>query len=83
MKIRPAHYAFIRNAFATVPAETITKHRAFIVKEGKAKDIEKRLRWDLAYSLNLSTWLCSNVYDYADDSHIDTALRSIMRELNA
>ena len=82
MKIRPAHYTFIRDAFATVPAETIAKHRAFIVKEGKAKDIEKRLRWDLAYSANLSKWLCDNIYSYADDSHIDTAFRTIMRELH-
>ena len=89
MKIQPAHYAHIKTAIgetlelATANGYSLAIHRDNIVAEGKAKDVEKRLRWDLAYSANLSKWLCDNVYSYADDSHIDTALRSIMRELNA
>lgn len=50
--------------------------------EGKAKDIEKRLRWDLSYAAGLTTFFCDNIYKYADDTHIDTALRSVMKQLN-
>ena len=37
----------------------------------------KRYRWDLLYGAKLSHWICENVYDYLDDSHIDTAVRAI------
>ena len=38
---------------------------------------EKRYRWDMTYKAGLSKWICDNLYPYLDDSHIDTALRSI------
>ena len=83
MKIKPAHYAQIKTIIqnANVARDVVNAHREFIINEGKAKDVEKRLRWDIAYSANLSQWFCDNVYSYADNSHIDTALRSIMQEL--
>ena len=29
----------------------------------------------------LTPFLCANVYPYADDTHVDTALRKIMAEI--
>lgn len=81
MKIQPEHYAYIRDALAALGAETVNTTREFIAQEGKAKNPEMRLRWDLSYRANLSRWFCDNVYSYANDDHIDTALRAIMREL--
>lgn len=43
-------------------------------------DIEKRLRWDAFHSSRYAGIL-SDLYAYVDDTHIDTALRSIMREI--
>ena len=80
MKIQAEHYNFMRDAIAPFKAQ-IPQFRQRIINEGKASDAEKRLRWDLAYLADLTWWLCKNVYTYANDAHIDTALRSIMKEL--
>lgn len=42
---------------------------------------DKRYRWDLSYRAGLTPWICANIYSYADDTHIDTALRSIVAPL--
>ena len=80
MKIQAEHYNFMREKILPFKPQ-ITQFRQRIVNEGKARDVEKRLRWDLAYLADLTWWLCENVYTYAHDEHIDTALRSIMKEL--
>ena len=80
MKIKAEHYNFMRDAITPFKGQ-IAQFRQRIINEGKAKDAEKRLRWDLAYLADLTWWLCENVYTYANDAHIDTALRSIMKEL--
>ena len=82
MKITPAHYQHMQAAIAAIatPAK-IAAHRQFIVNEGKAQDVEKRLRWDLSYYSGLTPFIFENVYSYANDDHVDTALRSIMKEL--
>jgi len=46
------------------------------------KDVEKRLRWDLLYSATDPAWVCDNLYPLdLDDTHIDTALKRIVKEL--
>lgn len=80
MKIKSEHYDHIRNAIAPFKPQ-IEQFRRRIINENKAKDVEMRLRWDLAYLADLTWWLDKNVYSYAQDRHIDTALRSIMKEL--
>lgn len=70
-------------------------HRDFLVREGKAKDIEMRLRWDFMHgagirigeSRNADVWQGKEdktflpLYDYLNDTHIDTALKSIFKDL--
>ena len=46
---------------------------------GKVKNADKRLRWDLLFKAGLTRWICDNLYSYCDDTHIDTALRTMMR----
>jgi hypothetical protein len=51
--------------------------------------VNKRYRWDLfwyaqrvANPFGPSTkWVCDVIYPYANDDHIDTALRSIVKPL--
>lgn len=84
MKIKLEHYNHMKDAIAKIwTQEKHDAHRQFIKNEGKAKDIEKRLRWDWSYYARLSAFLCDEVYTYADDKHADTALRKIIAELAA
>jgi hypothetical protein len=79
MKITPSQYAELKALIAPL-APSIPSRRAAIAKEGKAHDPEKRLRWDL--SLVALKFICEKLYPSGlNDDHIDTALRSIMREL--
>ena len=79
MKITAEHYAHMKAAIDPL-AETIAERRAAIIAEGKAQDVEKRLRWDLSYASGLTPWICDNLYTYCTDDHVDTALRSIVRD---
>lgn len=46
------------------------------------KDIEKRLRWDMMWGAVNSSWVCDNIYPIGmHDTHIDTALKRIVKEL--
>ena len=82
MKIRPAHYAHIRDAIRALKPDLAAARKA-LHQQGRAHDIEKCLRWNLSYAANLSQYICDNIYSYCDDDHIDTALRSIVREIDA
>jgi len=88
MKVLPAHYAHMRQAMqaklATLPegkfaayCDTVRCH----YHAAGAGDAEKRIRWDLASAAGLTPYFCSEIYQYADDSHIDTELIRIIRDL--
>ena len=77
MKITPQDLNAMRKAIA--PLDTKDRRaryqaRAFPRAE-LVKDIDKRYRWDL---LHESGYRAVELYDYADDTHIDTALRNIV-----
>ena len=80
MKMSTEHYVELKNCIATVIGQA-PAHKEFLIKEDRAKDIDMRLRWDLMWASTTHDW---RRYAYQDlnDSHIDTALRSIMKELN-
>ena len=85
MKIKPDHYATLRNAFASI-RDRIAAHRDAVIAEGRAKDVEKRVRWDALHALGRTSalpanFVCDVLYKYLDDTHLDKALRAIMREL--
>lgn len=69
-------------AIEKIGPSAIQSQRNLIILQGKAKDVEKRLRWDCFYSAGLTRFACDNIYQYADDTHIDTALRTILKQLN-
>ena len=79
MKMKPEHYFHVRNCFEK-SAHWIPMVRESIANENKAKYHDKRLRWDMLYTAVGSRWICDNLYSYLDDSHIDSALRVIMRQ---
>ena len=82
MKITAEHYNHMKRQIAIIwTQEKHDAHRQFIINEGKAKDVEKRLRHDWAYYAKISAFICDNVYTYAEDGHVDTALKNIIKEL--
>lgn len=74
MKITQEHYQHLSAQIS--PLNTAELRAAY---EGLSA---KRYRWDLLYRAGLSTWICDNLYPYLDDTHIDTALRSIVSSHN-
>lgn len=81
MKIKPEHFAHIRDAIAP-HADELREYKGTLASDPRVKDVDKRLRWDASYAYVKSAWICDNLYPYMDDSHVDTALRAVMRELN-
>lgn len=74
MKIKPEHFAEIKAAILRDAA-------APYLRDYLARGLtEKRWRWDLLNRSVSAAWICANVYPYANDEHIDTALRAITRD---
>lgn len=82
MKITPKHYEHMKAAMSA-RADLIPAMREQLATDPRVKNAEMRLRWDLFHDAGLTRWVCDNVYSYANDTHIDTALRSIMRDIEA
>jgi hypothetical protein len=75
MKVTPEHVSHMK--------AMIVGHDVVSLREAyKAAGLtDKRYRWDLSYRAGLTPWICDNIYSYADDTHLDTALRSIVPPL--
>ena len=43
----------------------------------KVKSLQQRFCFDLLYGTGLTSWVCSDLYPYLDDSHLYSALKSI------
>ena len=70
MKIKPEHVEHIRQSLDYSRIPSLDEY----IKVGMSA---KRWRWDLLWEAKISNWIGQNIYPYADDSHIDTALRHI------
>lgn len=86
MKITPEDYQELKTLLAPFVSK-LAAHREILKQDKRVKDLEMRLRWDLYSAAVPSTsegydWQ-RRVYTYANDEHIDTALRRAMAELNA
>ncbi len=80
MKIQLSHYNYMKSKMAE-NASRIPDHIARIKDDPRIKDLDKRIRWDWLYGSIPSSWICDNLYPYMDDTHIDTALRAIVKDL--
>lgn len=81
LKISPSHYEQMKTAIASALESHPKAWQSY--KDGGAS--HKRFRWDAWRFAKIggdsARWACSYLYCYLDDTHIDSALRSIMREL--
>lgn len=86
MKIKPEHLQHMRLAISAklheVGSDVVAEHRIRISTEAHShvQDLDKRMRWDMLRASGLITWVCDTLYKYANDTHIDTALKAIQAE---
>jgi hypothetical protein len=78
MKIRIEHYQEMKTAIAALPREKVLEHKALEL----GNDKQKRFLWDLFSAAKLYILASDCLYDYLNDDHIETALKSIAKELN-
>lgn len=82
MKIRLDHYLHIKMEIAkAVSKERAQTYKQFLISEGRYKCLETRLIFDFAAMANLTTFVCDNIYPYANDDHLKTAYRRACIEL--
>lgn len=89
MKIKPEHLEHMKAAIdSLLPADSdIMKNMIAAYESGDfprseaVKDLQKRFCFDVLYCANLTTWVCDNLYSYLDDTHIYSALKSLLPTL--
>ena len=81
LKIKPEHYAVLRDAIKAVEE---------VIRQGSPRYREagrsiKRLQWDAfrvaVVAGDSHRWLCDALYPYMNDTHFDSALRAVWKEL--
>lgn len=85
MKITPEHFAALKALVG--PADTPERRALYLAGKyhnaDRTKDLDMRYRWDLYHAtVKYDAWTKA-VYEYANDNHIDTALRAIVPPLKA
>ena len=83
MKMKSEHYQALKTAIAAVleayPELPDRYRNGQYPNADRTKDLNRRFRWDLFWAakhrFNIDVW------DYLNDSHLDTALRRIVPEL--
>jgi hypothetical protein len=78
MKMKTAHYNLMKDAIAALPRDQMLAFRACDL--GKNKD--KFFVWGLFKAAKLHFTATDFLYLYLDDSHIETALKRIAKELD-
>lgn len=80
MKMTKEHYDVLKKKVeALLPG--IENQRTRISLDPTVKDPSKRLLWDTFHAANIFAEYTYQQFDYLDD-HIETAMRSIFKELN-
>ena len=78
MKMKLAHYNMMKQAIAELPRDQMLAFKA----NDLGKNKEKFFIWGLFKAANLHFTATDYLYLYLDDSHIETALKRIAKELD-
>lgn len=73
MKILPKHLEFMKQAITPILESKPDAWREYRELGRSAA----RFNWDIARSAGLMPFICDTLYVYANDSHIEAALRKI------
>lgn len=85
LKIKPEHFRQLKELLE--PHDTPQRREAYragdFPRADRVKDLNVRYRWDLLYSVPyvLRCTLFEQMYEYLEDSHIDSAMRHAVPEL--
>jgi hypothetical protein len=82
MKIKQEDYIFLKDKIKAVDKKIIDEHILQVKETGNYKDLKKRIRWDILWSLGINDYVRDKLYLYMNDEHLDTALKAICNELN-
>ena len=77
MKITVAHHAYIAKQLNSIKP-LILECKPIYKNSGLS---DKRFQWDMVRQAGLITWLCDNIYPYANDDHIQTVLKQYFSKL--
>lgn len=77
-KLTPDHFAHLRAVIREAQAKQPTETRAKYEEVGMNA---QRHRWDLFHCSKVVRYVCDHIYPYANDTHIDAALRAIVKEM--
>jgi hypothetical protein len=78
MKMQQAHYNLMKQAIAQLPRDQMLAFKA----NDLGKNKEKFFIWGLFRAAKLHFTATDYLYLYLEDSHIETALRRIAKELD-
>jgi hypothetical protein len=83
MKIKPEHFAILETAIKQhdTPERRARYLKGDFPRSDRTKDLNKRYRWDLLWEFVETTFITMQIYQYANDDHIDTALRNIVGDI--
>lgn len=80
-KITLEHQTIIKNAIDNVLAKYPNIAQEYelgnFARSDKVKDLQVRFNFDLLYATGLNSWICDEVYSYANDVHLQSFLKSI------
>ena len=85
MKVTPEHLAALRAAIQ--PIDDTAGRALYLAGDFPnahlVQDLNKRYRWDCMWAIEreIRVPLIDEIYKYADDNHLDTALRAIVPPL--
>lgn len=83
MKIEFHDYRILFDAIQTVRRNNPEMTLNYYIENKLGKDHAKRWRWDLLYAAKKflpDNFVCDVLYKYMNDTHIDTALKNIVKE---
>lgn len=81
MKINASHYEHMLAAIKQLDEESVRSYASNLKESGHFKTFEVRLMWDVARAAGLIPFITKEIYQYANDTHITTALFKIGRQL--
>lgn len=80
MKITAEDYQYLKQKIEPLRSQFPAALEAYKANP-KIKDAHKALRWQALHAAGLTPWVCTALYGYLNDDHIDTALRAVMAEI--
>ena len=87
MKIKPEHRDHIHNTIKAhldrldMPAIIEAYETGNFPRSNVTSDLQLRFNWDCLHGAGLTPYVCSTIYPYANDDHINTVLKQVCPEL--